>query len=322
MAYKKAPGKGLSVMEKKVPQNKKYANIESKLDTGCTVNKVKFISNSEFSKRRDEIFFRLSKRQMYELYSEYEADEYEDIAEADSSFDGPKIVTYTESSKPTYSKPYLILDIRDPAAFNDYHMLQARSFPSVMLRRDQVHPELPAFRNKEGHLVIVVSDDEKSAREAAKVLVDRGTDNVFMLSCTVQEFAEEYGSFVEGNVPAPKSTPKHSGMMSLSDAKSSRGSSRGSSVASSRIGTGVSERSRMMERSGPGAMASARSGAAATVLTSLKHPSGAAALARERKNLRSGYSDTMSTASNMSTNSHASVAESVISRSVARKGKI
>lgn len=41
-----------------------------------TVGKVKEISSSEYARRRDEIFFRLSKRQLSELYGEYEADEY------------------------------------------------------------------------------------------------------------------------------------------------------------------------------------------------------------------------------------------------------
>jgi centrosomal protein CEP41 len=184
-------------MDKKIPQNKKYANVESKLDTGMTVNKVKFISNSEYSKKRDEIFFRLTKTQLYDLYSEYEADEYEDIAETEASYGGPRIVTYSEGERAVYSKPYLILDIRDTPEFNEYHLLQARHYPSVMMRRDQVHPEMAKFRNKEGHLIIIASGDERSGCEAAKVLVDRGTDNIFLLTCPVREFAEHYPSFVE-----------------------------------------------------------------------------------------------------------------------------
>lgn len=188
-------------MDKKVPRNKKYENIGSKLDTGMTINKVKFISNSEYSRKRDEIFFRLTKTQLYELYREYEADEYEDIAEVDASYGGPRIITYSESERPVYEKPYLILDIRDRGAYDDFHLVQAQHFPSVMLRRDQEHPELRKFRNKAGHLIIVVSDDEASGRDAAKVLVDRGSDNVFLLVCSVREFAEKYPSYVEVGCP-------------------------------------------------------------------------------------------------------------------------
>ena len=50
------------------------------------------------------------------------------------------------------------------------------------MRRDQVHPELYNFRNKEGHLIILYCDDEKISLDAAKLLVQRGTDNIFLLT--------------------------------------------------------------------------------------------------------------------------------------------
>lgn len=327
-AYKKAPSKGLSTMEKKIPQSKKYANVQSKLDTGLTVNKTKLISNSAFSKRRDEIFFRLTKAQLLQLYSEYEADEYEDIAETDRSYDGPKIVTYEENSRPVYDKPYLIIDVRDEHAYNEYHLLQARSYSYIMMRRDQIHPELMRFRNKEGHLIIVVADDERLGCDAAKLLVDRGTDNIFLLSSSILEFAEENPAYVEGNPPITKSSSARLGTglstRSNSDNKSSRGLSPRNSSADSTRSSLPSSRSRMMEKSGPGDSAGPRSSAAATALSSYRppiHPS-SNTLARDRTNLRTGSSDTMSTDSNMTCRSNASVADSVISRSVARKGKL
>lgn len=172
------------------------------------MNKVKLISNSAFSKRRDEIFFRLTKGQLFQLYSEYEADEYEDIAETDRSYDGPRIVTYDETARPIYDKPYLILDVRDEMAYREYHLLQARNYSYTMMRRDQTHPEMMKFRNKEGHLIIVVADDERLGADAAKLLVDRGTDNIFLLSASILEFAEEYPSYVEGNPPISQTSER------------------------------------------------------------------------------------------------------------------
>jgi hypothetical protein len=169
---------------------------------------MKLISNSAFSKRRDEIFFRLTKGQLLQLYSEYEADEYEDISETDRSFDGPKIVTYDETSRPIYDKPYLIIDVRDDVAYHEYHLLQARNYSYTMMRRDQVHPEMMKFRNKEGYLIIVVADDERLGADAAKLLVDRGTDNIFLLSSSILEFAEENPGYIEGNPPISKATPR------------------------------------------------------------------------------------------------------------------
>ena len=45
------------------------------------------------------------------------------------------------------------------------------------------------------------------SRDAAKLFVDRGTDNIFLLSGGLMEFAAEYPSFVEGELP-PSLSPK------------------------------------------------------------------------------------------------------------------
>ena len=175
------------------------------MNTGLTVDKVKFITAREYTRRRDEIHFRLSRNQLYELYEEYEADEHESISESDTGGGGrgggPKIVTHTEMARPVYAKPYLILDVREAEAYQRGHLLQARSFPYTLLRRDQLHPEVYQFRNKEETLIVVYCDDERISRDTAKILVDRGTENIFLLTGGFEEFAAEYPAFVEGEVP-------------------------------------------------------------------------------------------------------------------------
>lgn len=190
-------------MEKRVPKSDKYAHIRGTLDTGMTVDKVKFVTAREYSKRRDEIFFRINKAQLYELFNEYEADEYESIAETGKTDNNLRIVTHSEASGPSYEKPYLILDVRESAAFNEYHLLQARTFPYTMLRRDQMHPEVYRFRNKPETLIIVCCEDEKISQDSAKILVDRGVDNVYLLTGGINEFAYDYPAFIEGRPPTP-----------------------------------------------------------------------------------------------------------------------
>jgi centrosomal protein CEP41 len=188
-------------MERRVPKNDKYSHVRGTLDTGLTIEKVKFITAREYSKRRDEIFFRLTKNQLHQLLSEYEEEEYESITETRNN--SLRIVSHSDSAEPVYEKPYLILDVREVDYFNDYHILQARSFPYTMLRRDQMHPEIYRFRNKPETLIIVCCDDEKLSRESAKVLVDRGVDNVFLLTGGILDFAYEFPQFIEGSAPAP-----------------------------------------------------------------------------------------------------------------------
>jgi hypothetical protein len=153
---------------------------------------------------------------------------------------------------------------------------------------------------------------------------------------------------MQGNHPPSPPKTSRSGLSTLSDSKSERGGTSVSSGRSSARGDTASTNSSltrakldMLEKMGPSKTAGPRSGAAATALASMRHPG--AGTARERHGLRSGHSDTMSTISNKSTGSSASgkflefiiillmlliiclglvVADSVISRSVARKGRI
>ena len=160
---------------------------------------------------------------MSELYGEYEADEYESITETQREKDGsPKIMTYTEDEGQTYDKPYLILDMRERFEYDRGHLLQARNFPLALLRRDKIPPELYAFRNKPGCLIILYCNDERISREAAKVFVDRGTENVFLLSGGIVEFAAEFPFYIEGEVPPTpagyrQSKPRSSGLGRISE---------------------------------------------------------------------------------------------------------
>jgi centrosomal protein CEP41 len=204
MAYNRVVKKETKYMDKIVPKSSKYSGVEGKIDTGLTVNKVKTVSASQFAQRRDEIYFRITRHQIFELYNEYEADEYEDIAEAETRHigaRGPVVVTHSETARDDYEKPYLLLDVREQPDFNTYHMLQARSFPFVLMRRDRSPPELNKFKNKPEHLVIVIADDERLGKDAAKLLVDRGCDNVYLLSGRINDFAIDYPSFIEGRIP-------------------------------------------------------------------------------------------------------------------------
>lgn len=175
------------------------------------MDKVKAVTAREYAKRRDEIYYRISKTQLYELYTEYEADEYETIAETGRGAHSTHIVTYSEDAKPTYDKPYLLLDMREIEEFRTCHLLQARSYPYAMLRRDNFHPDIYRFRNEPERLIIVYCQDERVSRLAAKDLVDRGIDNIFLLTGGMNEFAYEYPSYCEGAPPSPprqKQLPK------------------------------------------------------------------------------------------------------------------
>lgn len=280
-------------MQRRVPKSDKYDHVQGRLDTGLTVAKVRTISASEYSRRRDEIFFRITPSQLFELYCEYENDEEENIDGPSFSGSGaaPRIITHSDSSAPEYNKPYLILDVREDFEYRSCHVQQARSYPTAMMRRDYVHPELYTFRNKPGCLIIVYCDDERVSCEAAKVLVGRGTDNVYVLTGGMKEFYFNFPTYIEGNPPD-----------GFVDTRRKTTSAMGG-TSGGRLSTG---RSSATPDSSIPTTARMRAHAAASGHTSGGRVS------------RTGDTRSVSAMSGVST---ASVAESIISRASARKGK-
>jgi rhodanese-related sulfurtransferase len=173
-----------------------------------TAKKMKVISVREFSRRRDEIYYRMQKEQMEMLYEEYERHEHdESMGHMNEKFggngtsSGPTIVTHLEMDSAIYDRPYLLLDVREERDYHKSHLLQARSFPHMLLRRDQYHPEVYKFRNKEESMIVLYCDDEMISRDAAKMMVDRGIENVFVLTGGYIEFIHKYPHRVEGQMP-------------------------------------------------------------------------------------------------------------------------
>ena len=118
-------------LDRRVPTNPKYANVSSRLDTGKTINKVKYMSANAYLKRQDEVFFRISATQLAELMSEYDDDgngspQPQRGNKSSSSNNspngnvrgGPTIVQYSEEEQPAYDKPFLLVDIRERCVFS------------------------------------------------------------------------------------------------------------------------------------------------------------------------------------------------------------
>lgn len=207
--HKRQPSKGYGALDKAVKPNPKFSHITSTLNTGCNVNNVRTVTSREYAKRRDEIFFRITKKQLVDLISGYDEEAaQENMNNYDSPTKGPRIVSYSENDVAVDDRPYVIIDIRDAAQYQQCCIRGARSFPFTLMKRDQMLPELYRHRNKEEHLVIVYCDDERISAEAAKFLVDRGTNNTFLVSGGMQELVSDYPEYVEGDIPYPPSPQK------------------------------------------------------------------------------------------------------------------
>jgi len=80
--------------------------------------------------------------------------------------------------------PYLLLDVREAEEFDKCHMKTATNYPSSRLARvmNFETPELHAFKNKEGRIIVLYDEEEKLAPRVAQTFVERGYDNLFLLS--------------------------------------------------------------------------------------------------------------------------------------------
>ena len=88
------------------------------------------------------------------------------------------------ASSPILDPPYLLLDIREEDAFRAGHIRTAENFPTSRLSRAFQFEtrRLRSFCNQEGKIIVVYDEDETMAPRAATILVERGYENVFMLS--------------------------------------------------------------------------------------------------------------------------------------------
>ncbi|ETK97087.1 hypothetical protein F441_00352 [Phytophthora nicotianae CJ01A1] len=222
-AKPKAP---LSIMEKRIPQNPKYKNTQSKIDSGTTVNKIRLISHKEFLKRRDETFRRITCRCLAELFNEYEdtggASQPEMVArmvkgangeftmervpvsEGNQENCGPRIVSYEADEMEDYDAPYLILDTRSKEEFAVNRIHRAKNYPTTFLNRDVLLPEMHQFKNQDSKLIILYDLDDKTVAQTAHTLVQRGFDNIYVLTGGLVDYADEYPEHIEGTPLPPK----------------------------------------------------------------------------------------------------------------------
>nr|CCA16959.1 sporangia induced conserved hypothetical protein [Albugo laibachii Nc14] len=212
----------LSMMERRIPQNSKYKDTKSKIDSGTTVNKVRQISQKEFLKRRDETFRRITCKCLADLFTEYEdngkcAVEPEMMAkmvERDGKYcldrvpvnnnsAGPRVISYEADEVEEYDAPYLILDTRSKEEFASNRLQRAQSFPSSFVCRDYVLPQMQKFKNQENYLIILYDLEDTTVAQTAHVLVQRGFDNIYVLTGGILEYADSHPEHLEG-IPFPK----------------------------------------------------------------------------------------------------------------------
>lgn len=203
------------VLNKKVPENPKYRHVKPAIDTGNNVRKqidelkekqknCQHKKNEVFKRIKFSTFIKLTLAVATDLLMNESITVHPEssqempkaksvdrrsianvlmgIGELDVANEKRKV--FSSPLKPSKQMPYLLLDVRDREAFSQCHIITAKSYPSAMLSRSAGYEieELKQFKNYPHNLIILYDEDEVIAVRVATTLVERGYENVFLLS--------------------------------------------------------------------------------------------------------------------------------------------
>lgn len=107
--------------------------------------------------------------------------------------------------------PYLLLDVRDKDDFIACSIITAKTYPFPMLSRAYTYEtkDLLKYKNISHKLIIVYDEDESIASRVASTLVQRGYDNVYMLSGGLRLALEKFPKgLIRGNMPLRRRASK------------------------------------------------------------------------------------------------------------------
>jgi len=207
-----------NLLQKKIVRNPRYANVESRLDTGASLTRhqrrVDDIQEN-FKIRPNEIFKRVKLSSLAELVLQVgEQDRLESLEPAPQNGNGatappsgpqrsytqlsdvicgvgardlttkPETGDTSQSGDDYNDCPYLLLDCQSEAAYEKCHIRNARHFDGTTLNRvmNPYSKELRDYINKEGKIIVIYDDIEEHANKIVTNLTERGFTNVFLLS--------------------------------------------------------------------------------------------------------------------------------------------
>ncbi|XP_054710272.1 centrosomal protein of 41 kDa B-like isoform X2 [Uloborus diversus] len=206
------------VLNKKIPENPKYKHVKPAVDSGKHV--VKEINEHKerqksCNHRKNEVFKRIKLSTFVKLAIaagfEFLETQNEGGVSCRDGRDSPQKARQSSNErkmanvimgigeldilnekkkpvppppKPIKNLPYLLLDVRDREDFLRCHIVTAKNYPSAMLSRSTGYEteEMKLYKNDRFKLIILYDEDETIASRVATTLIERGYENVFLLS--------------------------------------------------------------------------------------------------------------------------------------------
>merc|ERR1712232_1181116 len=134
-----------------------------------------------------------------------------------------------------------LLDVRVLERFEECHILTAQNFPLSCLHQDRMNAELYRYKSKNDKIIVVYDEEEKIASEAATLFLQKGFENVRLLTGGLKIIGNKFPEYMQQKrSPSPKKSTRRSSKGSY-DGASVYGS--GSSVISTSMQSTMSHRS-------------------------------------------------------------------------------
>ena len=154
------------------------------------------------------------------------------------------------SSGTADQRPYLILDVRDAAAFSECHLTEAAHYPAHLLNQDKITPEIFRYRNRSEAIIVLYDDDSQGdSCKLATSFVQKGYENIRVLHGGLKAAVAKHPLMLDGEPPMhlmpppPKATARAPAGLGISGRPGSRAAKAGvSSVVSASYSPGKAPR--------------------------------------------------------------------------------
>ncbi|KAI9202456.1 uncharacterized protein BJ171DRAFT_180515 [Polychytrium aggregatum] len=156
--------------------------------------------NANVLKRQITLSDRQSSRENMSRIMKAHADITPDMASAAESDGGAH---RSDAPEPTHSAlPLLILDVREPAEFEECHIVTSKNYPvSTLSRSFQFSGEVLRLKNSPSVLIVIVDEDERTSSAMIRFFVERGYENVRLLSGGISTLARRVHGVLVGVPP-------------------------------------------------------------------------------------------------------------------------
>lgn len=190
-------------LQERIPTNPKYAHVKSTLDTGASMSKLVEKHKDSFHPKKDEYFKRIKGSQLVELIEDEDVEEETVYGLMGQETEVGPCVVHSEGDQDMDEALYLLLDLRDEAEFDACHISTAIPYPHTLLTHSTNYftAEIYRYKNRPDRMIIIYDDDERIAAPAGKLFVEKGVENVYILSGGLRKFCDKHEEFVLGTPP-------------------------------------------------------------------------------------------------------------------------